>query len=46
MSANAHALWFTQMIEYEVPSVCQHALAQAWWRVAKCWPRVAKACRV
>ena len=29
MSANAHALWFTQMIEYEVPSVCQHALAQA-----------------
>ena len=29
MSANPHALWFTQMIEYEVPSLCQQALAQA-----------------
>ncbi len=29
MSANPQALWFTQMIEYEVPSPCQRALAQA-----------------
>lgn len=29
MSANPNALWFTQMIEYEVPSMCQQALAQA-----------------
>ncbi|MFK0038193.1 antibiotic biosynthesis monooxygenase [Pseudomonas monteilii] len=29
MSASPNALWFTQMIEYEVPSMCQQALAQA-----------------
>ena len=29
MLASPHALWFTQMIEYEVPSMCQQALAQA-----------------
>ncbi|MFJ4457419.1 antibiotic biosynthesis monooxygenase [Pseudomonas sp. NPDC089392] len=29
MTALPHALWFTQMIEYEVPSMCQQALAQA-----------------
>jgi len=29
MSANPQALWFTQMIEYEVPSMCQQALAEA-----------------
>lgn len=29
MTATPHALWFTQMIEYEVPSTCQQALAQA-----------------
>ena len=29
MLATPHALWFTQMIEYEVPSMCQQALAQA-----------------
>ncbi|MEN5144409.1 antibiotic biosynthesis monooxygenase [Pseudomonas juntendi] len=29
MSAKPQALWFTQMIEYEVPSMCQQALAEA-----------------
>jgi len=29
MSANAPALWFTQMIEYDVPPARQAALAQA-----------------
>ncbi|WP_087502969.1 antibiotic biosynthesis monooxygenase [Pseudomonas sp. SID14000] len=29
MTATSHALWFTQMIEYEVPGSCQLALAQA-----------------
>ncbi|MFG0753709.1 antibiotic biosynthesis monooxygenase [Pseudomonas sp. TYF_14] len=29
MLATPHALWFTQMIEYEVPSMYQQALAQA-----------------
>nr|WP_225777123.1 antibiotic biosynthesis monooxygenase [Pseudomonas sp. Marseille-Q3773] len=29
MIATPHALWFTQLIEYEVPGVCQQALAQA-----------------
>ena len=29
MTAKSHALWFTQMIEYEVPGKFQQALAQA-----------------
>ena len=29
MTATPHALWFTQMIEYEVPGLYQQALAQA-----------------
>ena len=29
MTATSHALWFTQMIEYEVPGRFQQALAQA-----------------
>ncbi|MFK5665464.1 antibiotic biosynthesis monooxygenase [Pseudomonas shirazica] len=29
MTATSHALWFTQMIEYEVPGKFQQALAQA-----------------
>jgi len=29
MVAQPHSLWFTQMIEYEVPAACQHALAEA-----------------
>ncbi|GLO46476.1 antibiotic biosynthesis monooxygenase [Pseudomonas putida] len=29
MTATSHPLWFTQMIEYEVPGRCQQALAQA-----------------
>ncbi|MDH4552199.1 antibiotic biosynthesis monooxygenase [Pseudomonas sp. BN607] len=29
MSAKPQALWFTQMIEYEVASMCQQALAEA-----------------
>ncbi|WP_296231650.1 antibiotic biosynthesis monooxygenase [Pseudomonas sp. UBA4617] len=29
MIATPHALWFSQLIEYEVPGVCQQALAQA-----------------
>lgn len=29
MTAISHPLWFTQMIEYEVPSRCQQALCQA-----------------
>ncbi|MCO7517676.1 antibiotic biosynthesis monooxygenase [Pseudomonas guariconensis] len=29
MTAKAHSLWFTQMIEYEVPASRQEALAQA-----------------
>jgi len=29
MIATPHALWFTQLIEYEVPGVSQQALAQA-----------------
>ncbi|BBR54834.1 MULTISPECIES: hypothetical protein [Pseudomonas] len=29
MAAQPHSLWFTQMIEYEVPAACQHALADA-----------------
>lgn len=29
MTASPHALWFTQMIEYQVPSIYQHALVQA-----------------
>lgn len=29
MTANPNALWFTQMIEYEVPAARQAALAQA-----------------
>ncbi|EJT83579.1 antibiotic biosynthesis monooxygenase [Pseudomonas asiatica] len=29
MSATSHALWFTQMIEFEVPGKFQQALAQA-----------------
>lgn len=29
MAVNTHALWFTQMIEYEVPAARQAALAEA-----------------
>lgn len=29
MTATSHPLWFTQMIEYEVPGRCQQALAEA-----------------
>jgi hypothetical protein len=29
MTETPHGLWFTQMIEYEVTSPCQQALAQA-----------------
>ncbi|MDH0647698.1 antibiotic biosynthesis monooxygenase [Pseudomonas sp. GD03858] len=29
MTANSHSLWFTQMIEYDVPPVRQEALAEA-----------------
>ncbi|QXH45198.1 antibiotic biosynthesis monooxygenase [Pseudomonas xanthosomatis] len=34
MTAHAHSLWFTQMIEYDVPPDRQSALAQA--LVARC----------
>ena len=29
MVATPHSLWFTQMIEYEVPAIRQQALAEA-----------------
>lgn len=29
MAANTHSLWFTQMIEYNVPALRQEALAEA-----------------